>query len=113
MLQQNTSLKLFRLMNVKLPIEHTCKLLQALGRHPSLKSAILTNCKLGCILEAELRRLERAILEMAQAPTALQTLVLEMMKSDVMGISEADLLVKKQIIRNLEQQLPHLQMIKI
>ena len=62
MLQQNTSLKVFRLMNVKLPIEHTCLLLQALGRHPNLKSAILQTCKLGCILEAELRRLERAIL---------------------------------------------------
>ena len=55
------------------------------------------------MLEAELRRFERAILEMAQAPTELSTLVLEQIFSNTMGISEEDLMVKKSIIRNLEQ----------
>ena len=65
MLQQNTSLKALHLMHTKIPIEITCQLLQAMGRHASLKKVLLKNSKLGCVLEAELRRFERAILEMA------------------------------------------------
>lgn len=76
MLQSNTSLKSLHLMNVKLPIEGTCRLLQVLGQHSTLKRIQLSLSKLGISLEAELRRFERAILEMAQQPTELQTILL-------------------------------------
>ena len=77
MLRGNTSLKSLRLMSVKIPIEITCQLLTAMGNHAALKRITLKNSKLGCVMEAELRRFERAILEMAAAPTQLNALILE------------------------------------
>ena len=46
-------------------------------------------------MEAELRRFERAILEMAAAPTQLNTLVLEQIFSNTVAMSDEDLGLKK------------------
>ena len=113
MLRLNQTLRVLHIPNTKLPIEFTCQLLNAIGIHPTLKTVTLRLSRLGYILEPELRRLEREILSMAQAPTELETLILEPFYSTTMAISENDLRVKKEIIRNLEQQLPHLQHLKI
>ena len=66
-----------------------------MGTHPTLQRITLKNSKLGCVLEAELRRFERAILEMAAAPTQLNTLVLEQIFSNTVAMSDEDLGLKK------------------
>lgn len=113
MLRRNESLHVLRLMNTKVTLEITCQLLQALGSHENLKVIELRNSKLGCILETELRRFEREILAMAVVRKQLRVLILEQIFSNTNAISDEDLLVKKQIIANLEQNLPHLEHIKI
>ena len=53
------------MFQTKIPIEVTIPLLEAIGQHPSLVKIGLMKSKLGCTSEGELRRFERAILEMA------------------------------------------------
>ena len=78
------------MFQTKIHIELTIPLLKALGQHPSLVKIGLMKSKLGCTLEAELRRFESAILEMAQPPTALKSLILEELHSNMVTMSDYD-----------------------
>ena len=75
MLRANTSLKSLNMMNVKIPIEITCQLLDALRGHPEITHIEMRNSKLGYTLEAELERFNQAMLELAQPPSKLQSVI--------------------------------------
>ena len=75
MLRANTSLKSLNMMNVKIPIEITCQLLDALRSHPEMTHIEMRNSKLGYTLEAELERFNQAMLESAQPPSKLQSVI--------------------------------------
>ena len=114
MLGANRSLKtLVMTRSVKLAIEVSIDLLNAIGGHRELQKVTIENAKVACSTERQFEELKDTIVAMAsQNSSKLRELIFETLSTLLQRMSEQETNLKMQLVRHLQAKLPQLQHIK-